>query len=270
MEVEIWFSRWVPTANGALLPTQWDTRRVGAPYKRITVLATALDTVAAADSFAISDSLRAVFNLTSRKPMHDLPLDSAQVIEGRFAAFRTNGAPVGAVKLGGAWYLLESGQAPFNAERAAQWLAREDHGAGTAGGFVTTSSGANGGLGWLVSSRRTVRSAPSFHPVGAAILRNAKLAIPAGLAVTRGRWQVLGGDSVYVEPIDYPDQPGALYIYVPSLKWAYSGMAAGPTQLASLTRRLKERGFVVERTGSMRNVLTPLPAGVLSSAGNRM
>lgn len=270
MEVEIWFSRWVPVPGGALLPTQWDTRRVGKPYKRISVLSMAFDTVATADSFAISDSLRQVFNLTSRKPMHDLPLDSARVMEGRFAAFRTNGAPAGAVKLGGAWYLLEGGQAPFNAERAAAWLEQHDAGARTAGAFISSSSGANGGIGWLVATKKTVRTAPAFGSTGGAILRNRHLTVPARMAVTRGQWQVIGGDSVYAEPIDYPDAPGALFIYVPSLKWAYSAAAAGPVQQEYLLRRLRERHFSVERTGHLRSVLNPVPSGVLSTAGTKV
>lgn len=269
MEVEIWFSRWVPLPGGALLPTQWDTRRVGRPYKRISVISTALDTVATADSFAISDSLRLAFTLTARKPMHDLPIDSAKVMEGRFVAFRTNGAPAGAVKLGGQWYFLEGGTAPFNAERAAKWLEQHDSGARTAGAFISTGSNANGGLGWLVGTQRSVAAAPAFQSVGSIMLRNRKLAPRADMTVTRGQWRVLHGDSVWVEPIDYVDAPGAMYIYVPSLKWAYSGVAASPVQLAFLLQRLKARGFAVERTGSIRNVLTPVPSGVLSSAGNR-
>jgi hypothetical protein len=269
MEVEIWFSRWAPLPGGALLPMQWDTRRVGKPYKRITVLATALDTVATADSFAISDSLRQEFNRTSRKPMHDLPLDSAKVMEARIVAFRTNGAPAGAVKLGGAWYLLEGGQAPFNAERASRWLAQQDGGARTAGAFISTSSAANGGIGWLVANQRTVRTAPAFGSVGGVILRNHKLTVPPGMTVARGQWQRFGSDSAWVEPIDYPDATGALLVYVPALKWVYSGVAVTPVHLAYLMRRMKERGFAVERTGSLRSVLTPVPSGVLSSAGNR-
>jgi hypothetical protein len=263
MEVEIWFSRWGSFAGRVMLPTQWDTRRVGRGYKRITVLATAFDTVATADSFAISDSLRGAFLATARKPMHDLPLDSAKVMEGRFAAFRTNGAPVGAVKLGGEWWLLESGQAPFNAERAAHWLEQEDAGTRTAGAFITASS-ANGGIGWLVAKQRTVRAAPAFQAMGVAMLRNRALRPPPGMTVTRGQWQVLGGDSVYIEPIDYADAPGGMYLYVPSLKWAYSAGAIGPVQQAYLLRRLRERQFVVERTGHSRGVLNAVPAGVLS------
>lgn len=266
MEVEIWFSRWGSFAGGVMLPTQWDTRRVGRPYKRTTVLATAFDTVATADSFMISDSLRTAFLATARKPMHDLPLDSAKVMEGRFAAFRTNGAPAGAVKLGGEWWFLESGQAPFNAERAARWLEQQDGGARTAGAFITAGSSANGGIGWLVANKRSVRAAPAFQRMGAAMLRNRALVPPVGMTVTRGTWQVLGGDSVYVEPIDYADAPGGLYIYVPSLKWAYSAGAVGPVQQAYLMRRLRERQFTVERTGHSRGVLNPVPAGVLSSA----
>jgi hypothetical protein len=269
MEVEIWFSRWVPLPGGVLLPTQWDTRRVGRPYKRITVLATTLDSVAPADSFMISDSLSREFILTARKAMHDLPMDSAKAMEERIVAFRTNGAPAGAVKLGNQWYLLEAGQAPFNAERAAQWLEQHAGGRRTAGAFVSTGSSANGGLGWLASTRRTVRAAPAFQPVGAAILRNRKVTSPAAMIVTHGQWQTFGGDSVWVEPIDYPDLPGAMYVYVPSLKWAYSGMAASPVNVAYLMSRLKARGFAVERTGSIRGVLVPVPSGVLSSAGDR-
>ncbi len=259
MPVEIWYSRWQRYTQGLVLPTQWDTRRVGRPYKRITVLATTFDSVAAADSFIVSDSLRERFNTTSRRPMHDLPLDSARVLEGRVAAFKTNGAPAGAVRLGSQWWLLESGQAPFNAERAAAWLEHQAPGSRVAGALITAPGSSNGGIAWLTAQQRIIRATNPFTPIGRTILQDHHQPPGAIALVTQGQWIRAGGDSLWIEPIDFPDLPGAMYVYVPSLKWAYSGVAASPLQYMYLTTRLRERGFETDYLGSFRSVWIPTP-----------
>jgi hypothetical protein len=79
--------------------------------------------------------------------------------------------------------------------------------------------------------------------------------------VTRGRWLRVDGDSLWLEPIDLPDAPGALVAYVPSLAWAYAGTAASPLHLDLVLARARARGWRVERVGSARAVAMPVPAG---------
>ena len=93
MEVEMWYSRWakypLPGTRGVGFPTQWDVRRVGHMYKRVTVLSANFDAAAPADSFAISDSLRSAFVASAaNKPMWELPMDSAKILEPRLAQLR--------------------------------------------------------------------------------------------------------------------------------------------------------------------------------------
>jgi hypothetical protein len=180
MAVEIWYSGWTRTAAGVVLPRQLDIRRVGRPYKRMTVLSAAFDTVATADSFAVSDSLRTAFLAGARKPMYDVPLDSAKIVEGRIASFGGFGAPTGAVKLGRRWVLLEAGQAPLTVERATAWLTQADSGATVAAAFVTTPTGNNGGAAWLAAQKIPVHAGAGAMPFLATILRNHRALPPSG------------------------------------------------------------------------------------------
>ncbi len=259
MEVEVWYSKWSKMPVGVTMPTQLDIRRVGRPYKRITVLSIAFDTVATADSFAVSDSLRAAYLATATQPMYDLPVDSAKIIEGSFATFGAFGTPVGAVRVGNRWLLLEGGQAPLITERAVRWL--EETGTGPlAGAIVTSPSGGNGGLAWLTRRQVPLHVARGALPSAGLILRNHGQPATAARGVVRGAWLRVGGDSLWLEPIDYPDAQGSLFIYVPSLRWAYSSSAAGGMPLDFLQARLKARGWTVDRIGSVRGIAVPVPA----------
>ena len=258
MEVEMWYSRWTRSTAGVVLPTQWDIRRVGRPYKRVSVLSMAFDTVATADSFAVSDSLRTAFLATANKPMYDVAMDSARIMEDRFATFGTFGPPAGAVKLGTAWLLLEGGQAPLITERSVQWLERKNQGAVT-GSVVTSPSGANGGVAWLAGRKVPIHTAPGARPFVRRILENHRQPATAATAVTRGQWLKLGGDSLWAEPIDYPDAQGSLFIYSPTLRWAYSAAATGALQVEYLQAKLKARGWIADRIGSARGIAVPVP-----------
>ena len=109
---------------------------------------------------------------------------------------------------------------------------------------------------WLAAQKIPVHAGAGAMPFLATILRNHRTLPGTASAVTRAQWRLVDGDSVWVEPIDYPDAPGSLLLYVPSLRWAYSGMAAAPLQVEYLMRRLRERGFEVEKYGSLRGVVT--------------
>ena len=263
MPVEIWYASWRRQRNGLTYPTQWDTHRAGSPYKRITVLHADFAAAAPADSFAVSDSLRDVFLRTQRRAMHDLPLDSARIVEGRLASFGAFGAPSGAVKLDGRWVLLEAGQAPFVAERAAEWLARADPGSTIVAALVTVPAAASGGVAWLAKRRIPLHASPGARPFVDEMLRNHGMAAPPGAAVSTvsaGRWLRVGRDSLWMEPIDLPNNRGTLLVYVPSLRWAYAAMMNGPLELERVMARARERGWTVERLGARRGMTLPVPA----------
>jgi hypothetical protein len=256
MEVEVWYSRWAKHPTGVVYPMQLDVRRVGRPYKRMTVLSANFDAPAPADSFAVSDSLRTAFFATANKPMHDLPLDSARIVEQRFASFGTFGAPMGAVKLGNQWVLLEGGQASLSTERAVRWLERTDAGTRVTDAVVSTGSIANGGVAWLAEQRLTTHVASGAKPFIDVMLRNHGQSSSATKVVTNGRWLRVGTDSMWLEPIDLPDAAGSMIAYVPSLTWVYNAMAASPLHLDLVLARARARGWTVERYGSARAVMT--------------
>ena len=262
MDVDVWYARWQRTRTGVAYPTQLDVMRAGKPYKRMTVLAAAFDVPAMPDSFAVTDSLRSAFLATQRHAMHDLPLDSARLVDGTFATFGPFGPPVGAVKVGGQWLLLEAGQAALNAERSAAWLGAADTASRIAGALVTVPYAGNGGVTWLARRGTAIWAAPGARPFVDAMLRNAAVAARSGALVTvdAGRWIKVGTDSVRLERIDLPSGRGAMLAYVPSLKWAYAGMLASPLDMDVLMERVAARGWTVERIGSRRGIAMPVPA----------
>lgn len=260
MEVETWYSRWSRSPSGVALPAQLDQMRVGRPYKRMTVLSAAFDTVTTPESFAISDSLRAAFFATATKPMHDLPLDSARVVEGTYAIFAAPGTPPGAVKVGGRWVLLEAGQAELSAERSLDWLARTEPGAPVAAAILTQSNAGNGGVTLLGRRRIPTFVGPASRPFVDRMLGNTGIAGVSPVTVTRARWLTVGSDSLWLEPIDLPDAPRTMLVYSPTLKWAYTANAFAPLQQQYVLRAVRGRGWTVDRIGHARTISVPAPA----------
>ena len=260
MEVELWYSRWTALPTGVSLPWQWDMKRVGRPYKRMTVLAVSVDT-ASVDSFEISDSLRTAFLATANHAMQDVPLDSARMVQPGVVRFASFAYPAGAVKVGQGWLLLETGQASVNAERAVEWLDKHDSEGKVAGAILTLPAGANGGIVWLSRQQIPLYVGPGAAPFASTILRNHGRALPKSSEIGSGRWLRMAGDSAWVEPIDLPDAPGSMLVYVPSLKWAYSAVAFSPFHQRYVIDRLRQRGWAVEQLGSLRDIWAPLPKG---------
>jgi hypothetical protein len=259
MEVEQWYSRWAKTPVGASLPTQWDIRRVRRPYKRVTVLSAAYDTVVSAETFAISDSLRGVYLATATKPMHDVAVDSARFLDPNFAVFGAPGSPVGAVKLGGRWILIEAGQGGLSAERALGWLGRNDSLTPVGAAVLTMTSTGNGGITEVARRRLASYTAPGATPFVQRMIGNIGVAGIAPTTITAAQWLKVGTDSLWLEPIDLPDAPRSMLVYSPTHRWLYSALAAAPLQLDYLLARVRERGWVVERIGSGRGIAMPVP-----------
>lgn len=269
MEVEMWYSRWtkypLPGTQGVGYPTQWDVRRVGRLYKRLTLLAANFDAAAPADSFAISDSLRTVFaSGSASRPMWEFPMDSAKIIEPRLARFGNIGQAQTAVKFGSQWLLLEGTGVPQRNETDVQWLRTADPGSSVAGLLVTVPNAGRGGAAWFTSHKLPVYVAPGSGAAMAATLGNWKQPRTAATVIAKPQWVRIGGDSLWVESIDYPDYPGALVAYVPSMRWVYSGLAASPLNMDVLVARIRERGWTVDRIGSVRSLTQPAPGRTAS------
>jgi hypothetical protein len=190
--------------------------------------------------------------------MHDLPLDSARVSEsGDFVTFGAFGSPAGAVRLGDGWLLLETGQAPLSLDRALGWM--EGNAAGDiVAAVVTLPQQGNGGAAALAP-----HGVPMLVGPGAAAFVDAVLdghEVSAGYdTVAEGRWIEAAGDSARVEPIDLPDMPGSLLVYVPSRRWIYVGAAAQALDWDIVLDRARERGWTVDRVGHARGIDAPAP-----------
>lgn len=267
MQVEEWYSGWrYDSAAHVRLPSQWDIVRVGKPYKRMTILSATFNPKLPLDSLVLSDSIREEYLAHARHPMADLPLTDAHLVSnGKIAIFASPGAPIAAVKIGKAWVLLEPGNLPLNAERAAAWLKSNDAGSKVVGAIMGTAY-PSGGASWIakqglpvyVSPAGATGAAASFHDFGAP---QSQLH-----AVTHSQWVRFPGsapDSLWIELIDVPNLQHALVLYVPSLHWAYSSAIAEPAQFQMVADRLRRRGWKVDVVGSPRK-----PEGVAPPGSN--
>ena len=266
MDVGITYSRWQKIPSSSLvLPMQLDVTRVGRPYKRMTTISVAVNPSIPAESLAVTDSLRTAFLAASRKPMFDLPMDSARILDQAFAVFGAPGTPTGAVKVGGRWLLVEAGTAPLSIERSVAFLRRTDPAAALAGALITAPTGA-GGVAWLWREHLTTWVTSSAQPFTAAALRGWSAPTATVRPVTQRSWIRVGTDSAWVETIDLPDFPGTALVYVPTLRWAYA-FPAGPVQMDYIVDRVRQRGWRVDKIGSVRNFVG-VPV-IPASAANR-
>lgn len=292
MDIEVWYSGWQSLPGGVSLPRHWSVERIGQLYKRLTAEKITLNPEFAADSFAVADELADAYRQTATGPMHDIPLDSARV-EDDFVIFGAPGSPAGAVRVGDGWLLLETGQARLSIERALAWMEENAPGR-LVGAVVTTTLGNGGAAALAERGvpiftgpglEPHVRTVLRNHGVGSdgadaegrgtgaatgetaagetAAGRTAAGRTAAVETVTAGRWisadsdSAAGSaapDSVYVEPIDLPDAPGSLLVYVPQLSWVYTYGARQPLDQAVLRDHARANGWSVEQMGNARGL----------------
>jgi hypothetical protein len=267
MDVEVWYSVWHDDGSGRLyMPFQWDVARFGKPYKRITVLDVAFDSTMAADSVGLPTSVRDAYLKYARKPMADLPLDSARIsADGRIALFNTGGAPRAAVKFGKEWLLIEPGNLPLNAERAAAWLAEHDKGTRVSGAVIGREW-PSGGAAWVARSKLPIYLSPTDAQGLRTTLGNFGVPSTTMHVVDAGTWIRTAAsprDSVWVEPIDVPSTRRAVLIYVPSMKWVYSSGIVGKLDQEFVERLIASRKWSVERIGTLQ-----LPAGAAAAGAS--
>ncbi|MEO5800382.1 MAG: hypothetical protein ABIZ70_06300 [Gemmatimonadales bacterium] len=256
MEVEFWYSGWTKVAAGVTMARQLDVRRVGRPYKRMTFLAAIVNAAAPADSFAIPDSTVSSYLATQRLPMWNAPLDSAKIIENNFVSLPPFSGVSGAVRIGGKWVLLETGQAAGAAKLLADWISHATPGTTVGAGIAAIPSTSNGGVTWFADEHLPYWVAPGGTTMVRHIL-GAKRNLAPAAAVTTPRWVKVGTDSLWLEPIDVPNLAGVLVVYSPTLHWLYSPIVGAPIYQADLDAvmaRLTAKGMPVEWLGSTRGI----------------
>lgn len=259
MEVEFWYSNWVLIPPGVLLPRQRDVRRVGRPYKRMTVLSMTANAPVPSDSFAISDSLRQSYLATQRAPMWDVNVEASSISPEGFASLPPVTGILGAVRIGGQWVMLEAGQTPSAALRAASWL--ETQGARVGGVLVAQTTNGGGALSWYAERRLPLFIAAGAEPLARRILGPATLRARATV-VSSERWVRIGSDSLWLARVEVPDANGSLVAYSPTLKWLYAPLLVGRPamrpELDAILARLREKGLAVESLGGARGLRVPL------------
>lgn len=272
MEVEVWWSGWQPVAVAGTkvvtYPMQWDINRVGRPFQRITMMLANFNVPSTPDSFAVNDSLRSAFfaGPTSRPMWQAVSVDSG-VIEGQFASYFRGGRRAIAVLVGTHWVFLEGAQTVEARRREIAWLTRQVAGSRIGAAIVSTRNGSGVGTGFLLGQGVPVFVAPGAKRSVTEVGKNWGDQVH-GTAVTAGRWVDMGGDSLWIEPVDLPFAPGVMLAYVPSLRWLYIPVQA-PESVQLLLDLAKKRGWAVSSTGSPGPgvVKSPLPAPPPSAAG---
>jgi hypothetical protein len=259
MEVEFWFSNWAQIPPGILIPRQRDVRRVGRPYKRMTILAVTANAAAPADSFVIADSLRQGFFTSQRAPMWDVAVEGTTISPEGFASLPPFSGFTGAVRIGGTWVMLEAGQAPEAAQRSAAWL--ETQGARIGAVLVASTTSGNGGMRWFAERRVPMYVAAGAEHMARQLLGAATMRERATI-VTSERWVRVGSDSLWLARIEVPDANGSLVVYSPTQKWLYAPLLAGrpamKPELDAVLARLRALGFEVGFIGGARSVRAPL------------
>jgi hypothetical protein len=150
--------------------------------------------------------------------------------------------------------LLEPGNLPLNAARAASWLASNDSGSKVIGAVLGTAL-PSGGASWVSRKGLPIYVAQPGAKGDSASLENYGAPLSTLHVVARGQWikfQRAARDSLWVEPIDVPNLQGALLLYSPSLRWAYSSAIGEPAQLRMVADRLRKRGWTVDIVGYPR------------------
>src|SRR5207302_1426172 len=98
-----------------------------------------------------------------------------------------------------------------------------------------------------------VYTSPSGAAAEAVSLLNFGAPVAVSRVVSRGEWVRSGGpspDSAWLEPIDLPNTPRAIVVYVPSMRWVYSSRIGGPADVARVSAVARARGWTVDRIGS--------------------
>lgn len=258
MDVDVTYARWAAT-QGVGFPGYIGIARVGRPYKELFINAVVPNAPLAADSVVVPDSIRRSFAAIGGKAMSDVPVPTVVADSFGLAALPPQAGALGAVRLDGCWLVLGAGADQGSMGRLAAALGLE---AGPARGgadgrlavvIPNASAGSAGGVAWATS-----RGYKAFVPPGArnlvrALHKQQGAAEKGIVAVNDGAWHKIAGDSVWMEPLDVPDQPAAMLIWVPRLKWAYLGPGTGLVERAAWAR-LDERGFKPTRVGTARGV----------------
>lgn len=253
MEVEVWYSAW-RTLDGISLPTQWDIRRVGLPYKRMTVLRATINPAFAGDSFAVTPEQRSAYLASPAvRPMHEsMPAAEPKVLGPALIQVGPFGMPAGAVRAGNRWVMLGAGHAPFNYRRARVVL--DSLGARDVAALVVgNASAGNGGVVVALESGLPVWVSAASEPFVRRMLANAGITGGTIRKVVPGTALGTGEGQVRLEPLDLPDVPGSMMLFQEATGWLYIPDAESALDLTMARERAAALGWSVKAVGTGRS-----------------
>lgn len=259
MEVEVWYNNWRSFGDVAI-PTQWDVFRVGRPYKRMTVRAAVFNPEFAADSFVVSDDLRAAYQASETLPMHQTrALDGVEVEDGIALTSGGFGAPMGAVNVGDGWLMVGAGQTGWNLERAVESFeeAGIDRFVGVVAGEAVTG---NGGVAAAAAMGWPIYTSPSAEAFVRAVLSAEGLS--GDVQVVQRALHVGAGDQqLLLEPFSMPDAPWSMLAWHAASGWLFVPDARDGLGIRLAMAHARQRGWEVRWIGGLRQMKAPAPAG---------
>jgi hypothetical protein len=251
MPVEVWYSSW-RTVGAVSMPMQWDIRRVGVPYKRITVQRAAFNPTFEADSFAVSAEQRATYLASSAtKPMHENVIRREVVmLSPELASISAFGLQAGAVKMGAGWLMLGAAYTPFSYHYGQRLLDSLGAAPITAVLAGTSIMATNGGVFVAIDRGLPVYVSQASEAAIRRIFAGAGRAVRGLTRVTAGMRIGDGEHTIRLEPLDLPNAPGSMMAFSPRSGWLYLPDATSALDVAVARERARALGWVVRSVGT--------------------
>jgi hypothetical protein len=262
MPVEIWYSAW--RSHGAIsIASQWDILRVGAPYKRMTVLRADFNPAFAADSFVVTPEQRTMY-LTSPsvKPMHETVVRrEVRMVTPTLANVTAFGLQSGAVRSGAGWLMLGAAVTPFSYAYGERLLDSLGASPITAVLAATAISATNGGVLTALDRGLPVYMSAATEPALRRILANAGRPMRGLRRVTPGLTIGEGEHRLRLEPVDLPNTPGSMMLYQEQSGWLYLPDAVTPLDIAVAREKARTLGWSIKAIGTAPALYQPTGSG---------
>lgn len=251
MEVEVWYAGW-RDFDGIALPTQWDVKRVGRPYRRMTIRRAAFDLDFEPDSFAVSSEMRAAYLREATVPMHESrPMSPYAAATDGLVEGGGFGFPGGAAPTADGWIVIGAGQGASNLAPALESMesAGVDRIAGVLAAVAATVDG-----GVVAAARRSIPilTSPSAAPFVQRILSAG--GVSGDVRIIEEETVIGQGDArLVLLPFAHPDAPRSLLAWHAASGWLYVPDATGALGVRLARTVAEERGWEVRSVGTGRS-----------------
>jgi hypothetical protein len=259
MPVEVWYSAW-RTFGAISIPAQWDIRRVGVPYKRMTVQSATFNPAFAADSFAVTPEQRAMYLTSSAtRPMHENVVRRAvNMATPDIAMINAFGIQAGAVNVGNGWLMLGTGHTTFSYAYGERLLDSLGASPVTAVLAATSISATNGGVFTAVDRGIPVYVSEASEAALRRIFEGAARPVRGLTRVKAGMTIGDGANRMHLEPLDLPNVSGSVIAYAAHNGWLYAPDATTPLDIAVARERARALGWTVKAVGTAAVLYQPV------------